>query len=362
MSFSFGTALRLTIFGESHGKALGLVIDGLPSGEEISWDDVRLKMKRRAPGQQSYTTGRSEPDEFEILSGVKEDITNGGSLSAIIRNQNARSKDYEALRNIPRPMHSDYPAMVKYGDAYNGAGGGFFSGRMTAPLVLAGAILTCILEKRGIIIGAHIYSIGDIQDIPWDPAKLSKEKLQTMNQEIFPVESVEKAADMKKEIEKVQREGDSIGGVVECGVTGLPVGIGEPFFEGLESVISHAVFSIPGVKALEFGSGFQGTTMRGSDHNDPFQFVEGSVTTPSNNHGGILGGLSTGMPLILRAGFKPTASIFLDQDTVNLETGENGKIKIQGRHDPCIVPRGVVCVESAVAIAIAEMMIKGKYL
>jgi chorismate synthase len=362
MSFSIGSAIRITIFGESHAKALGVVIDGLPSGEEISWDAVNQKMKRRAPGLQSYTTARKEKDEFEILSGINGDMTNGGPLSAIIRNHDFQSKDYHAFINIPRPMHGDYPAAIKYKEGYNGSGGSFFSGRMTAPLVLAGAILTSILEKRGINIGAHIYSIGEVQDTPWDSVNLSKVKLQKMNQEFFPVESEEKAEEMKMEIESAQKEGDSIGGVVECGVTGLPVGVGQPFFEGLESVISQVIFSIPGVKALEFGSGFKGSTMRGSQHNDSFQFEEDKVITGTNNHGGILGGLSTGMPLVLRAGFKPTASIFIDQDTVNLKTGENTKIQINGRHDPCIVPRGVVCVEAAVAIAISELMMKGKKL
>jgi chorismate synthase len=376
MSFSIGTQIKVTIFGESHAKALGVVIDGLPSGEIISWEDVKLKMHRRAPGLQNYTTGRKEADEFEILSGVsgaKNDTTNGGPLSGIIRNHDCHSKDYDAFRYSPRPMHGDYPAMVKYKEGYNGAGGSFFSGRMTAPLVLAGAILTCILEKRGINIGAHIYSIGSIKDTPWDSVNLSKEKLKKRNSEIFPVESEEQAEKMKREIEAAQLEGDSIGGVIECGVTGLPVGVGEPFFEGLESVISKVIFSIPGIKALEFGSGFEASTMRGSQHNDSYKFQKekgatliqkskDKVITLTNNHGGILGGLSTGMPLILRAGFKPTASIFKEQDTVNLETGENIKIQIKGRHDPCIVPRGVVCVEAAVAIAISDLMVRGKLL
>lgn len=362
MSFSIGTAIRITIFGESHSKALGVIIDGLPSGEEICWEAVSQKMQRRAPGLQSYTTARKEKDEFEILSGIGGNRTNGGPLSAIIRNRDVKSEDYNNLFFTPRPMHSDYPAAIKYKEGYKGSGGSFFSGRMTAPLVLAGAILTSILEKRGINIGAHIYSIGEVQDTPWDSINLSKEKLHKMNQEFFPVESEEKALEMKREIERVQKEGDSIGGVVECGVIGLPVGVGQPFFEGLESVISQVVFSIPGVKALEFGSGFKGTTMRGSQHNDSFQFEKNKVLTTSNNHGGILGGLSTGMPLILRAGFKPTASIFIEQDTVNLKTGENTKIQIKGRHDPCIVTRGLVCVEAAVAIAISELMMKGKML
>ncbi|MDX9888572.1 MAG: chorismate synthase [Anaerovoracaceae bacterium] len=362
MSFSIGTAIRITIFGESHGKALGVIIDGLPSGEDISWDLVNQKMKRRVPGLQNYTTARKEKDEFEVLSGISGDRTNGGPLSAIIRNQDTRSGDYHNLNFTPRPMHGDYPAAIKYKEGYKGSGGSFFSGRMTAPLVLAGAILTSILEKRGINIGGHIYSIGEVQDTPWDPLNLSKDKLQKMNREFFPLESEGKVLAMKMEIEKVQKEGDSIGGVVECGVTGLPVGVGQPFFEGLESVISQVIFSIPGVKALEFGSGFKGTTMRGSQHNDSFQFEEDKIITRTNNHGGILGGLSTGMPLILRAGFKPTASIFIDQDTVNLKTRQNTKIKIKGRHDPCIVPRGLVCVEAAVAIAISELMMKGKML
>lgn len=373
MSFSIGTALKITLFGESHAKALGVVIDGLPSGEKISWESVDKKIQRRAPGLQSYTTARKETDEYEILSGVSNGITNGAPLSAIIRNRDFRSGDYDNLCHTPRPMHADYPATIKYKEGYYGAGGSFFSGRMTAPLVLAGAILADILEKKGINIGAHIYSIGNIQDTPWDPTNLSKEMLDMMNERSFPVESAEKGIAMKKEIEEVQKEGDSIGGVVECGVVGLPVGLGEPFFEGLESLISQVVFSIPGVKAIEFGSGFKGTIMRGSQHNDSFRFEKKKiittddkqdykVVTSTNNHGGILGGLSTGMPLILRAGFKPTASIFMEQDTVNLETGENAKIQIKGRHDPCIVPRGVVCVEAAVAIAITELMMKGKML
>lgn len=362
MSFSIGNQLKITIFGESHGKALGVVIDGLPAGESIDWQAVRKKMQRRAPGRENYTTSRKETDEFEILSGLRGDKTNGAPLSLIIRNLDFNSKDYDALRYTPRPMHGDYPGMIKYQDGYDGAGGGFFSGRMTAPLVLAGAILTCLLERKGVSIGAHIYSIGSILDIPWDPVKLSKEKLQKMNQELFPVESKEKALEMKKIIKLAQQEGDSIGGVVECGVLGLPVGIGEPFFQGLESLISQVIFSIPGVKALEFGSGFSGCKMSGSDHNDEFEFNNNEVVTITNNHGGILGGLSTGMPIILRAGFKPTASIFKEQNTVDLKTRQNIKIQINGRHDPCIVPRGVVCVEAAVAIAISELMMKGEQL
>ncbi len=364
MSFSIGTALKVTLFGESHAKALGVVIDGLPSGEKISWETVNKKTQRRVPGLQSYTTARKETDAYEVLSGINNDITNGAPISAIIRNRDFRSGDYDNLLYTPRPMHGDYPASIKYKDGYSGAGGSFFSGRMTAPLVLAGAIITDILEKRGVNIGAHIYSIGNIRDTPWDPINLSRDKLELMNEQIFPVESEEKGIAMRNVIEDVQKEGDSIGGIVECGVVGLPVGLGEPFFEGLESLISQVVFSIPGVKAIEFGSGFEGTTMRGSQHNDSFRFdnEKSKPITSTNNHGGILGGLSTGMPLLFRVAFKPTASISMEQDTVNLETGENVKIQIKGRHDPCIVPRGVVCVEAAVAIAITDLMIKGKML
>jgi chorismate synthase len=337
-----------------------MVLDGIPSGVLIDWEQVKVQMERRSAVGKPYATDRKEEDSFEILSGWSQTGTDGGALAALIPNGDIRSKDYEEMLFIPRPMHADYPAMVKYGTGYNPRGGSFFSGRMTAPLVLAGSIVRQLLEKKGIYIGAHIASIAEVRDKNFPALALPQTLLRDLATQSFPVIHQEAGLKMMEEINRAKENGDSVGGTVECGIINLPVGVGSPWFMGLESQLSAILFAIPGVKGLEFGSGFEGTKMLGSQHNDAYYLKDGMIRTKSNHHGGILGGLSTGMPLLFRVAFKPTASIAKEQDSINMHKGEECKVSVTGRHDPCIVPRALICVESAVAIALAdELMIEG---
>ena len=360
MSFSYGRRLRVTLFGSSHGPGVGVVLDGVPAGTMVEWEAVKEQMKRRSSVGKPYATGRKEPDRFDILSGWTEKGTDGGALTLFIPNESVQSADYDSLKTIPRPMHADYPAMMKYGKGYDPRGGSFFSGRMTAPLVLVGSIAMQLLEKQGIFIGAHIASIGEIQDQRFPAGNLDEYLLLDVKNRDFPVLDQAKGEKMRDEIHKAKEEGDSLGGTIECGIVHLPVGTGSPWFYGLESIVSSMVFAIPGVKGIEFGSGFEGSTMRGSEHNDGYVMAEGKVRTKTNHHGGILGGLSTGMPMIFHVAFKPTASIAMPQETVDLNAGEDCTVTVKGRHDPCIVPRAVVCVEAAAAIAMADqLMVEG---
>lgn len=360
MSFSYGRKLRVTLFGSSHGPGVGVVLDGVPAGTLVDWEAVQNQMRRRSSVGKPYATGRKEPDRFDILSGWTEKGTDGGPLTLFIPNESVQSEDYDSLKTTPRPMHADYPAMVKYGTSYDPRGGSFFSGRMTAPLVLAGSIAIQLLEQQGIYIGAHIARIGEVQDMRFPPVTLDEHLLLDIKNRDFPVLDLEKGEEMLHEIQKAKEEGDSLGGTIECGMVNLPVGMGSPWFCGLESTISSLVFAIPGVKGIEFGSGFEGSKMRGSKHNDGYVMEKGKVRTKTNHHGGILGGLSTGMPMIFHVACKPTASIAMPQETVDLNAGEDCTVTVKGRHDPCIVPRAVVCVEAATAIAMADqLMVEG---
>ncbi len=350
MSSCFGAKLKISIFGQSHGEAIGVVIDGFPAGFKIDRDKLGEFMARRAPGG-ALATPRKEADAVRFISGVVDGITCGAPICAIIENTNTRSGDYANLKNCPRPAHADLTARIKYGTSADFAGGGHFSGRLTAPLCIAGGLCKQYLEERGIYIGAHISSVGNIEDIRFKDMELTPDMLLTDGFAVY--DSAAKAA-MQELITAVKSEGDSVGGTVECAVLGLPAGIGEPMFDGLESNIAKAVFGIPAVKGIEFGSGFEGTRLKGSENNDAFRFENGAVLTEANNHGGILGGISSGMPILLKVAIKPTPSIAKEQDSVNLETGESVKLKIQGRHDPCIVPRAVPCVEAATAVAICD--------
>ena len=357
MSSNFGEKVKITIFGQSHSEAIGVVIDGLPVGEEIDMEQVQQFMERRAPGRNAYSTPRKEGDVPRVVSGLFEGKTCGAPICAIIENTNTRSKDYDKLKDLPRPGHADFTAWVKY-DGYNDhRGGGHFSGRLTAPLCFAGAVCKQILERKGIHVGAHILSIKGVKDTPFDAVHIAAEALQAVTAKAFPVQEDAAGEAMQAAIAAAKEKGDSVGGIIECAVTGLPVGVGEPMFDGLESRLAAAVFAIPAVKGVEFGAGFGVADLFGSENNDDFIYqADGTVETKTNNHGGSLGGISSGMPLVFRAAFKPTPSISREQDTISISKRENDKLAVVGRHDPCIVPRAVPCVEAAAAVAILDLL------
>ena len=327
MSSQYGKKVRISIFGQSHSPAIGVSIDGLPAGTKIEMDELRAFLRRRSPGQNELTTTRTEGDVPEVLSGLVNGVTCGAPLAVIIRNTDARSDDYREVRDIPRPSHADYTAHVKFNGHQDVAGGGHFSGRLTAPLCAAGGICLQILRGLGITIDAGILQIG---------------KTRGTDEE------------MRLEILTAKEQGDSIGGIIECEAVGLPVGLGDPMFDGIENRIAGIVFGIPGVKGIEFGSGFEGAGCRGSENNDSFYVDGGTVKTRTNHSGGILGGITNGMPVLFRVAFKPTPSIGIQQDSVSLSRAENAVLQIKGRHDPCIVPRAVPCVEAAAAIALYD--------
>lgn len=353
MSSTFGNALKITIFGQSHAPAIGVCMEGFPAGFTPDFDELNAFLARRAPGQGAYTTARREPDRPEFLAGLVRGHTCGAPVTAIIRNTDTRSGDYAAFTDVPRPSHADYPAQVKWQGAQDSAGGGHFSGRLTAPLCIAGGLCLQYLHACGIEITAHIERIGVAQDrrfTPTQPETLAKAKL--------PVLDPDSAEAMLAQIAAAKAEGDSVGGCIECAVTGLPAGLGSPMFGGMENRLAQILFGIPAVKGVEFGSGFACAGMRGSEHNDPYFMQDGAVRTRTNHAGGILGGLTTAMPLIFRVAIKPTPSIARPQASVSLQRGEDTVLEIHGRHDPCIVPRAVPCVEAAAAIAILDALLE----
>jgi len=346
MSNSIGKNLKITIFGQSHSPAIGVTIEGLPSGFKIDFDELSSFLKRRAPGQGVFTTARNEADEPEFISGLVDGKTCGAPLTAIIRNTDTRSADYDEIRDIPRPSHADYSAYIKYGENRDVRGGGQFSGRLTAPLCVAGGICLQLLKGKGIHIAAHITQIGNITAQGFDPVNVS----------LKDFDAIKTAAQMLAAIEKAKENGDSLGGIIECAAIGIPAGIGEPMFDGMENKIASVLFGIPAVRGVEFGNGFAAASLRGSENNDAFIIKNNEIKTKTNNHGGILGGITTGMPLIFRTAFKPTPSIAIEQDSVSLSMRTEAKLCIKGRHDPCIVPRAVPCTEAAAAIAIYDAL------
>ena len=350
MSSTFtGQHLRLSIFGQSHSEAVGMTLDGLPAGIPVDLDELQTFLNRRAPGRNDWSTPRREEDRPEFLCGLKDGFTCGAPLSAIIRNSNTRPKDYSQLKITPRPGHADYTAEVKYRGFQDYSGGGHFSGRLTAPLCIAGGIVKQALKELGIAVDARIKAIAGIVDAsPFAASVAGKE---------FPVADDKIGEQMREAIAKARAEGDSVGGVVECVVRGLPVGIGEPMFDGLENQIARMVFAVPAVKGIEFGAGFAAAGLRGSENNDAFCVQDGRIETVTNNAGGILGGISTGMPVVFRAAIKPTPSIAKEQQSVNLNSMEPSALRIEGRHDPCIVPRAVPVIEAAAAIAITDLIL-----
>ena len=332
MGSTFGSDFRVAIFGESHAAAIGVEIEGVPAGAKIDMEVLSTFLERRAPGRDMLSTARRETDVPEFLCGVKDGVATGAPIAAIIRNSDTRSKDYGNIANVPRPGHADFPAEVKFGGNQDRAGGGHFSGRLTAPLCIAGGIALQLLERLGVAISARAIRIGG----ETDPGK------------------------MKAAISAARDEGDSVGGVVEAEVRGLPIGVGNPMFGGLENRIAQAVFGIPAVKGIEFGMGFAAAELKGSENNDPYGIVDGKVAPLSNNAGGILGGISTGAPVVFRVAFKPTPSISKEQDSVDLASGKATKLVVKGRHDPCVVLRAVPCVEAAAAIAVYDAVLERK--
>lgn len=356
MSGIWGRNLKVSIFGESHGTGIGITIDGLPSGFEIDLDKVNFEMGRRAPGKSPLSTARKEGDNVEILSGFFEGKTTGTPLCGIIRNKDNRSRDYGKLRDLMRPGHADYTGNVRYNGFNDYRGGGHFSGRITAPIVFAGAICKQILEKEGIKITSHVKSIGKVEDINFNPLEIEEEIMNNLLNMELPVLDKSVEEKMREEIINAKSEGDSVGGVIECAITGIKAGVGSPFFYSIESVIAHLLFSVPAVKGVEFGEGFNITKLRGSEANDSMYYDGDQVKTRTNNNGGVIGGISNGMPIIFRAGIKPTASIIKKQETINIKTKENEELVIEGRHDPCIVQRAIPVIECIAAIGILDLM------
>ena len=354
MSSTYGENLKLSIFGQSHGPAIGMTLDGIPAGLPVDLDKLQQFLNRRAPGQNDWSTPRKEEDRPEFLGGILDGFTCGAPIAAVIYNKNTRSGDYGSLKDCPRPGHADYTAQVKYGGFQDAAGGGHFSGRLTAPLCIAGGLCKQWLEEMGIRIGARIESIGDVVD-NYDPDTLDPE-LDSIGKD-FPVFTPSVAEAMQKKIEEARAQGDSVGGIIQCFIDGVPAGLGEPMFGGVESRIAQIVYGIPAVKSLEFGSGSLSALLPGSSNNDKFFMAGDKIKTATNHSGGILGGITSGMPVVFSVAIKPTPSIAQPQQTVNLKTGEVTTIEIKGRHDPCIVPRAVPVVEAAAAIAIYDLIL-----
>jgi chorismate synthase len=357
MSGTWGKNIRYSIFGESHGNGIGVVIDGLPAGIKLDFDLINKEMARRAPGSTALGTPRKEPDKAEIMSGYFNEHTTGTPLCAVIKNTNTISKDYTNLKDAVRPGHADYSGRVKYNNFNDYRGGGHFSGRITAGLVFAGAIAKQILSKKNIEIVSHVYSIHNIVDVKFNKVQIEEKLVEDLKAQAFPVINVDKSKLMQEAILKAKEEKNSLGGIVECAVLNMPAGIGDPFFDSLESTLSHLLFSVPAVKAVEFGEGFDITAMKGSEANDAYYFEGSNIKTYSNNNGGIIGGISNGMPVIFRCAIKPTASIGLEQKSINIETGENINLTVEGRHDPCIVPRALPVIEAVSAIAVLEHLV-----
>ena len=353
MSSTYGENLKLSIFGQSHGAAIGMTLDGIPAGLPVDFEKLQEFLNRRAPGQNDWSTPRREEDRPEFLGGILDGYTCGAPIAAMIRNKNTRSGDYDNLKDCPRPGHADYTAQVKYGGFQDSAGGGHFSGRLTAPLCIAGGLCKQWLEEMGININAQIVLIGTVEDEHLDMVNPQLDQLDPA----FPVLRKEVAVQMQDVIEYARRNGDSVGGMITCAVTGLPAGLGEPMFGGVESKIAQIIYGIPAVKGLEFGLGSRCSVLYGSMVNDSFTVENGAVRTVTNHCGGIQGGITNGMPVIFTVAFKPTPSITKPQQSISLSAGAITTLEIKGRHDPCIVPRAVPVVEAAAAIALYDLIL-----
>lgn len=358
MSSTFGQNLKLSIFGQSHGAAIGMTLDGIPAGLPVDMEKLQLFLSRRAPGQNAFSTSRKEADLPDFPAGILNGYTCGAPIAAFIHNTNTRSGDYQNLMDCPRPGHADYTAQIKYKGYQDVSGGGHFSGRLTAPLCIAGGLCKQWLELSGIKIGAHLYCVGTVYDAPFSPMNPELESVASG----FPVIDEKQGAKMQEQILNAKENQDSVGGIIECAVAGLPIGLGDPMFDGIENRIASTVFAIPAVKGVEFGDGFQASQNYGSQNNDGYQVIDGKIVPLSNHCGGILGGITNGAPVIFRAAIKPTPSIAQAQQSVSLSKKENKTLEIKGRHDPCIAPRAVPVVEAAAALAIYDILLGYKSL
>ncbi|MFW9802632.1 MAG: chorismate synthase [Candidatus Thorarchaeota archaeon] len=353
MTFKFGKEFSIQVFGESHGEGVGVIVEGCPAGLPIDKAHIQLELDRRRSGASNLASSRSESDIVDIHSGVFKNKSTGAPIAMSVPNVDVDSSTYEEIKDSPRPGHADYTARVKYKGHHDFRGGGFFSGRITASFVMGGSIAKLLLKAGGIEVLAHVVQIGAVRVTKEVPVQEIRTRVYTNDLRCADEESVPK---MRDEIENAKKEGDSVGGIIECRILGTPAGIGEPIFDSVESVISHAMFSIPAVKGIEFGSGFKGAALRGSENNDSPAIEEGRITWFQNNAGGILGGITNGAPVIFRVAFKPTPSISKPQRTIDLEKMEETTIRVRGRHDPCIVPRAVPVVEAMAAIAITDLL------
>ncbi|MGN0296820.1 MAG: chorismate synthase [Parafannyhessea sp.] len=366
MPSTFGNALRVTVFGQSHSQAVGCVVEGLPSGHVVDMEALGRFMARRAPGQGPWTTPRKEADLPRIVSGLNpRGATCGAPLAIVIENTNTRSRDYDNLMAVPRPGHADYTAWAKWHGNQDVPGGGHFSGRLTAPLCAAGGIALQMLAERGVRVGAHLLSVADVRDEPLcalDNAPASQVRLQGQLDALtdgrtFPTIDAEAGKAMLAAIDDARRELDSVGGVVECVATGMPAGVGSPMFDGIENLIARAAFGVPAVKGVEFGRGFEAARLRGSEDNDPYRMVDGTVTPVTNNAGGALGGITTGAPVLFRMALKPTSSISRPQESVDLTSGSDATLEVHGRHDPCVATRAVPVAEAICALALLDALL-----
>lgn len=355
MGADWGKNIQLSIFGESHGKVVGINIGGLPAGIKLDFDYINSQMARRKPGNGGLSTPRKESDAVEILSGVYDGYTTGAPLCAVIKNENQNSKDYSYLKELMRPGHSDYPAFVKYHGFNDVRGGGRFSGRLTAPLVFAGSVARQILRQKGIVVTSHIQSVGGVRDEKF-PHPITNDLIKRLKAMEYPLICREKSGDMEKTVTRAKEKGNSVGGSIQCAVIGLPAGIGDPFFDSVESKLSSILFSVPAVKAVEFGDGFDLCQMDGSRANDEYAIENRMIITKTNHNGGILGGITNGSPVVFTVGIKPTPSISIPQNTVNVKTMTEEKLTVTGRHDRCIVYRALPVIESVAALAVLDMV------
>ena len=360
MSSEFGKLIKVSVFGQSHGRAIGVVVDGLPAGEAVDLTELQAFLDRRKPGKSPLSTARKESDAPTFLSGLENGKTCGAPLCAVIENGDQHSGDYAGLTDTPRPGHADHTANLKWGGHADMRGGGHFSGRLTAPLCIAGGIAKQILSRRGVFVGAHLKEVAGIPDAPFPP-RPTADLFAQIAAKPFPVLDDGAGEALRSAILAAREALDSVGGVVECAAVGLPAGLGDPMFDGIENRLAAALFGIPAVKGLEFGDGFAAARARGSENNDPFVLRDGAVATESNHAGGILGGITTGSPLVLRAAFKPTPSIARPQRTVRLSAMEETELEIRGRHDPCIAHRAVPVVEAVTAAVLLDLLLEGNH-
>ena len=360
MSSEFGNLLKVSVFGQSHGKAIGVVVDGLPAGEAIDLEELDRFLDRRRTGKNRLSTARKESDVPVFLSGLENGVTCGAPLCAVIENSDQHSSDYRELRDKPRPGHADYTAYVKWKGQADMRGGGHFSGRLTAPLCVAGGIAKQILARRGVYVGAHLWSVGTERDTPF-PLRPTRELFESVAAKPFPVLDDQAGERMQSLILEARQAQDSVGGVIECAATGMPAGLGDPMFGGVENRLASALFGIPAVKGVEFGDGFAAARAHGSENNDPFIMEGGRVAAETNHAGGILGGITSGMPIVLRTAMKPTPSIARPQRTVSLSAGADTELVIHGRHDPCIAHRAVPVVEAVTAAVLLDLLLEGNH-